>query len=388
MKQKELIAQLKQLKGLEVGGRPQEAWVARNREVLMSQVNPVASENTDKYLLGEKIYYFRYFTQAFRQAFRPVVTAAGLIIVFLGYTAMSSVASASLPGDMLYPIKTTGEKVQLSLTFDDDKKVELKMNFVSRRADEMQQLAKKPDSSQDKAEKISQTAKQISEGVNDIKQDLGKMASSPSPESVKVAKQVDEKTLKVEQDMVNVHASLPAEVKKGVANEIKEAISKTEDAGTDALAVMAKTAATQGDQSGVTNKEVVDRLSERIRNTESTIVVAAKEISKVTSTVAVMAVSSSTQSTTVAVISTTTIAEIANKPQQAQQVIEQAKDLLEKKDIASAIEKLKESKDIVTEAIAKTPTIDINAVKLDNSTTTTIKAVSGTASTTVKVPVK
>lgn len=370
MNHKQIIKQLKSLKAHEVGGQPQESWILQNRNILMSQIQPV-KKDTDKYLLGENIYYVKYLGQAFKQAFRPVALMCGILAVALAYTAMSSVASASLPGDMLYPIKTTSEKLQLSMTFDDEKKVELQMDFVSRRADEMQQLAKKPESNEVKTEKISKAAKKISQDVKDIKDNLNKIVTnSPTITTVQVAKSVDDKTLKVEKDITNVHASLPNEVKKDVAKDMKEAISNTEDTGTSALSVIAKTVEAKGDESGVTGKEVVNRVNERIKNAEKTIVAAAKEIDKmVTSTSVIISASGSS---TVSIVSTTTIAEMKDVPKQAQVVIDQAKDLLGKNDINSAIEKIKESKEIVTDVIEKTPVSDtVIKVNVTSTTSTT-----------------
>ncbi|MFA6422380.1 MAG: DUF5667 domain-containing protein [Candidatus Buchananbacteria bacterium] len=383
MSHKEVIKQLKSLKSLEVGGQPQESWVLRNKEIMMSQIQPPVQNNTDKYLLGEKIYYVKYLSQAFKQVFRPIVSVCAILLLFLGYTAMITVANASLPGDMLYPIKTTSEKVQLSLTFDDEKKVQLQMDFVSRRGDELQQLARNPDDTQAKKDKISQTAKKISQDVKNVQKDLNKIVTnSPTPTTLNVAKEVDDKTLKVEKDIVNVHASLSVDVKREVSKDIKEAISDTEDTGTSALSVIAKTVEANGDKSGVSGQEVVNRVNERIKNAEITIVAAAKEIDKmVTSTSTVISASGSS---TTSIISTTTIQEMKEKPKQAQVVIDQAKDLLERKDINSAIEKIKESKEIVTDVIEKTPAIDTDPVKSDSDSSTTTQAQAATSSTEKK----
>jgi hypothetical protein len=59
MSNKEIIKQLKTLKGIKDAGTPNKKWVASNRDILMSQINPSMQSNTDKYLLGENIYFVK-----------------------------------------------------------------------------------------------------------------------------------------------------------------------------------------------------------------------------------------------------------------------------------------------------------------------------------------
>lgn len=368
-----LIQQIKQLKNLELAGQPQDSWIASNKELLMNQIQPqVSSSITNKSLFGNNFYYAKFFSEFFgSKVLRPAGVFCMVVLAFLGYNAVSTVATASIPGDALYPVKTASENMQLSLTFADEKKVELQLNFLSRRTDELQQIAKQEDSSTSKQNKITKTVKKITSDVNTVKASMAKISmASVSNNVVAMAKQIDDKTLKIEQDIVNVHASLPEDVKKGVAQDVKEAIATTEDAGANALSVIVKSV-TSGDS--VSNQELTTRVIERIKTTETSIQAAADEVNKITTST--LAIIPAGATATGELMTTSSIAEIKELPKQAQEAIDQAKTLLDQKDYNSALQKIQESKDIVVDVIGKTPIIVVGV-----STTSTTTVATGTPS--------
>lgn len=350
MKDKDLIKKIKELKSLEAAGSPQEGWILANKEVLMSQIQPRVNENESvvKEQASDGVYYWQYFSNLFQQrVFKPVVASLVIVAMMLSYTATVSISNASLPGDTLYPIKTTTEKVQLALTFNQEKKVELQMSFVTRRADELGQLAQKDDDNQSKAQKISQTVQKISKDVESVKEGLGKVkiASTVSTETVNLAKTVDQKTMELEEAIIEVHNSLSDDIKKEVENDIKEAIEKTEEAGTSALDVIV-----EKHKSGEVTEEddLISRVAGRIKSIE-------EDINSVSGAIMILGgVGTSTSTTTQPLLlsgqkSTSTSYALTEKSQQAQEIIEEAKDLLDQKDFSSALEKIQESKRIVDE---------------------------------------
>ena len=72
---------------------------------------------------------------------RWAVAVAMILALFLagGGTVMAS--SDSLPGDLLYPVKTATEKVRAFFTFGDEAKANLHMKFAERRVKEIESLA-------------------------------------------------------------------------------------------------------------------------------------------------------------------------------------------------------------------------------------------------------
>jgi hypothetical protein len=70
---------------------------------------------------------------------RPVLTwafsGAFALVVVLFSTA--TISAGSLPGDLLYPVKLATERVKFLLTFDAEKKAELRLTFSDKRLEEM-----------------------------------------------------------------------------------------------------------------------------------------------------------------------------------------------------------------------------------------------------------
>jgi hypothetical protein len=60
--------------------------------------------------------------------------AFALLVVLFG---VATISAGSLPGDLLYPVKLVTEKVKFLLTFDSEKKAELRLTFSDRRLEEM-----------------------------------------------------------------------------------------------------------------------------------------------------------------------------------------------------------------------------------------------------------
>ncbi len=60
--------------------------------------------------------------------------ALALVVVLLG---AATISAGSLPGDLLYPVKLATEKVKFLLTFDSEKKAELRLTFSDKRLEEM-----------------------------------------------------------------------------------------------------------------------------------------------------------------------------------------------------------------------------------------------------------
>jgi len=60
--------------------------------------------------------------------------ALALVVVLFG---AATISAGSLPGDLLYPVKLATEKVKFLLTFDSEKKAELRLTFSNRRLEEM-----------------------------------------------------------------------------------------------------------------------------------------------------------------------------------------------------------------------------------------------------------
>jgi len=384
---KNIVKNLKKIKSLETVGKPDALWLAENRRILMMQINP---QNKKTEYNPYQYYYELTLSVLRQQVLRPALMAMLVVSVYFGYSATIMSAKASLPGDTLYPIKVLGEKIQLATVVSDENKAKLKMSFVSRRGDELQQLAKKtvndPENQEKNTKAIASTVKQITEDVKEVQKHLDKIEkASPASDVIDTAKVIDEKTLKVEKDIINANVNLAIEVKKDVAKEVKEAIAETGAVGSQALKVIVNKNEEQkasNSEEKITEKELTNRVSERIKNSEVVVATLAAEVSKIaTTSEAILAKSSNTlivstvSSSSATNLSSTTLKEavkdVSEAPIVAKAVIEEAKNLLENKDYVSAINKITESKVIAAEVIEKAPIID-SQIKTENSSSTSV----------------
>ncbi len=379
---KNIIQNLKKIKSLESVGKPDALWLAENRRILMMQINP--QNKKTEYNVYQ--YYYEFVLSSLRQQIlRPALMAMLVVGAYFGYTATIMSAKASLPGETLYPIKVLTEKVQLATTVSDESKVKLKMTFVSRRGDELQQLAKKtinePQNKEKNTEAIASTVKKITEEVKEVQKHLDKIEKASSvSDIIDTAKVVDEKSLKVEKDIINANISLDNEVKKDVAKDVKEAIAETGAVGSQALKAIVNKKEEQksnNSEEKISEKELNSRVSERIKSSEVVVATLVAEVNKIaTTSEAILAKSSntlivSTVSSAVNTSSTTlkeAVKDVSDAPIMAKAVIEEAKNLLENKDYVSAINKITESKVIAAEVIEKAPIID-SQIKTENAST-------------------
>jgi len=265
------------------------------------------------------------------------------------------------------------------------------MDFISRRGDELQQLALQPETDY---EAISATAQQITADVKEVQTKIDKMASVASASAIiNTAKVVDDKTLKVENDLVNAHAALPTEVKNEVAGDVKEALTQTEITGTKALAVLvtkSEDRQVKDANQAVSDKELIARVGDRIASTEMAVAAAASEVNKMATGTAGVILDKVTVGSSTNPLATSTLKDavnqVAQQPQAAQDAIDQAKDLLDKKDFTSAIQKIVESKNIAADVLVTAPILDAQIkIEIVSSTvatsTTNTKSISTATST-------
>lgn len=363
MKNRDLIKQLHTLKSHQAAGAPDETWVSANREIMMSQIRPQVSAQEVPVASGDMGYYFRYFQAVMTgNVMRPAAMAVLVVLAMLGYSATSSIASASLPGDLLYPVKTATERVQLALTFSEEKKVSLQMDFVVRRTDEMQQIAVKSAPEAQKARQVAHAAQQIADSVKSVDQKLAQVQAASADKGAELAKVVDTKTLVVTEGLVAAHTALSEPVKQAVANDVQEAVAATDDAGTDALAVLVGTY--QSGSSAVSDAEVTTRVTDRINKIEQTAAMTAQK-------------ATSTATSTSAAVTASTTAQIALD----KEAIAEVRTLVERKDFATAVEKLKLSTDSIN-AVATLPLPTVTNSSSSASTTTSTKPAATSTSST------
>lgn len=124
---------------------------------------------------------------------KAVIVPIVLIVAILGTGIGGAYASQSaLPGDLLYPIKTTTEKARIILTINENKKNELQLRFAERRLEEAEKLAEKF------AEKKLKKPELIKSAIEKYENELSKSDKLLPEEAIirrqKILDKIDEKT--------------------------------------------------------------------------------------------------------------------------------------------------------------------------------------------------
>jgi len=112
------------------------------------------------------------------------ITAVLLLILVAGGTTVAA-SSDSLPGETLYPVKTTVEKVRLWFTTTDTGKAKLHAQFANRRAQEIIRIIEK-----DKPDKVPKLVERLVNHLDEIKLLVGAKPGTPVGEGGAKVKQL------------------------------------------------------------------------------------------------------------------------------------------------------------------------------------------------------
>jgi hypothetical protein len=170
MTERELLSQLNNLRDI----KPDYKWKKESREILLSQISEgysltsaTSSEQTVKFTIS---HYLRNF---FHQ---PVLVVIAILLVVLGGGIFSlNAAQDTKPGDSLYIAKIISEKAQLAITFDEEEKAKLGIEFASNRAKEITQILSDVDNEEEKTAKVEKLARNFKKEINTVKTRLKKI---------------------------------------------------------------------------------------------------------------------------------------------------------------------------------------------------------------------
>ncbi|MEI6288251.1 MAG: DUF5667 domain-containing protein [bacterium] len=397
MSNREIIQKIKDLKSFEAGGRPSDAWTLSNREILMSQICPQVVENrTTK---SEKVYYWQYFSNVFSQkVVRPVAISFMVVALLLTYNIVVNKANASLPGDAFYPIKITAEKIQEALAFSDEAKINLIVDKNNTRADEISQLAMRPEQ-EGQVGAINNLTSQIAQNSQDLKEKLKQ--NQNDPKAVSLAATVEAGTSQTVEKLNSV--KLSPEIKDKVAPALAQATLSAKETGTDALKVLADNQRTSNPT--VPDTDVAGRLNGQVKadfesikdltakiNSLSVPAVATTISGKETKNTSSTIDASSTPTKITSVIDASTTKDLLEKLKKASTTLDQVDGLLEKKDTAGALIKLKEADAIIAEVskfvsgFSEQPKVEVKDIDKPVVTSTATSTIDKTDKDTKVVP--
>ncbi|MFA6428744.1 MAG: DUF5667 domain-containing protein [Candidatus Buchananbacteria bacterium] len=365
MSDQQTINSLKALKNSPQGGQVNADWVLRNKEVLMSQICAqsevnIVTINSSTFSLYQKVITQFIFS---RQVFQPAIGVLSILLAVFGVSALTKVSADSLPGDWLFPLKMTNEKVQLAFTSDQEKKVQMQLQFISNRAQELTFVSQQTASDQ-KSGNIQTAAQNLVNEMQNIGGSLDKVSkTSTSANTVILAKAVDSQTSDVSKTITAAGAQLSPELKQQVEASLKQALSATDNTNVRALTVIVEKH--QAGQSEISSDEVAQLVNDKIKSTQEKLQVMQQQVNSLATTsipVIMPITASSTQATTT---------ELTNFPKAAQKTLDAAGQAVSQQNFSEALSKLGETNDLLTTVETKVQAVTSAIVTLVPTTTAT-----------------
>lgn len=244
MTEKELIKQLKCLKALGANSD----WKKTNRAVLISQIKGQATAKPQNF--PKKFWYgLRSIMPLSIKNF--VYKPVGAIVLTLAVISTVSIlgvnaSKGSVPGDVLYKVKLTKEKIQAGLTVDDEKKTNLYLNFANERLKEIEKLQKEQNEQnenekEEQNENIKIAVQELKDQVSSVKNQMEKIKEKPQPaqemvEAVKnVDKKVEELSDKIKEKSSELEAQDPENEVVLELDDAREIIDETSDSAMEVI---------------------------------------------------------------------------------------------------------------------------------------------------------
>ncbi|MEO5928015.1 MAG: DUF5667 domain-containing protein [Patescibacteria group bacterium] len=256
----ELQQRISALRTAERRFEPDAAWIRTTRVSLLKEVS--RSLPTEPVRAHRQVsQFFRHFVppQISQMLRGPVIAMAAVMVTALGGSVASvSAAEQSLPGDFLYSLKLATEQARLAFTATKEDKLKLKIEFTSRRGDELKTVAESD--APEKPGRVVQAAEILKRDLDTMKQQLDDVKSDSSSKNVvEVAKLVDQKTGELVQQLQDTKSDLPAETKE----KITEAQVAAADTGVKALEVLVEKHQESSDALGAS--EVVQAIQDHTK---------------------------------------------------------------------------------------------------------------------------
>jgi len=172
--ERNLISEFKKLRN-DITPRPE--WTASSRDILLQTISTQSSPEPVVVSIGG---YFGLALQLFRQrAFEPAVVMGAVLLTFLVSSFTVNAAFYSLPGDSLYPIKLTLERTHVALVTDEQKKVELRIEFAEKRVAELDRVVSQTNvTPEEKQKRIEAIAKEFRNNVSSVGEHLVKLSQA------------------------------------------------------------------------------------------------------------------------------------------------------------------------------------------------------------------
>lgn len=166
MKEKELTTLLASLKDDQRAGGEFDFGTSWKR--VASEIGLSETVETPSYTARDYIEYYMW--QLSHAMLKPIAASAAVFaFAIIGWVSVANASLMTLPGDRLYSVKLSMERAQLALALNDAQRADLRVEFASRRLEEMVQASAK---SQDTTETVQLAVDRFKTEVSNIQEVL------------------------------------------------------------------------------------------------------------------------------------------------------------------------------------------------------------------------
>jgi len=263
MEEKDLINKIQLLKQV----KPKEDWVIFCRSRLAFRLEMERKRgllNKDLFALREVFAFWRV-----KQPGLALKAAYALILVLgmiLGSGVLVALAAMnSSPGSPLYPVKLAIERARVSTSLSEESRFQLQTQLADARLQELTDVVNSQDPADQKVEKMSQVAESIQNQLATVNNQLPKAGTKAEPQkALAAAKMVSEKASQASKALAAAKESLPGSDKADLNAKLAQATEAVDKVGIDALEAMI----TNQGVSSTTKEEIAVKLGDEIKKTE------------------------------------------------------------------------------------------------------------------------
>jgi|GEM_PF-5732538 len=242
--------QLKKLiKSVQAHVQTDQKWKVQQREVLLHAMRAQTASTNNKEGLKRKMAWSLGAIVA-----RPIGAFAMVLVVMFGSVIASVSASTySTPGQILYPLKLTTERIQVSLVSDKKEKANLQISFAKKRLQEIKDVVKNEPDQAKVQEKLKQPIESLKTTIASVKIAVEDVKKEDNNKAIDIVSNL--------KDVANIAAEVAAEP------AVAKAVAATEAA--DQKIVDAKAVSDNADK---TNADGADKLNADKTSTDNAVV--------------------------------------------------------------------------------------------------------------------
>jgi len=348
---REIIEKIKQMKNYNGQINPDQVWIAKNREQMMTQIKNTVPEIKPKFnfkmvwqaigiFIPNKIVY---------NVVRPLVVFILVgTLTTSGWIASVSATQNSLPGELGYSVKRATEKTQVvvaSIISTEEVEAQIHMDLASKRAKEIKQVVVENKNNSIKNAQVAMV--DLEKSIQTAEKKIKSVGETKPEKVLEVSKNVTEKAKEIKENLKNVEVQnneIDTNKVQKITNEISigavELVVKKKEEGKVIISEEeVKKLVSDQIESISSDANIVQQKAEIVADqivaveslqTTSTTEVATSGLSMLENTVSTKSLVEGTSKT------------VADNIQQTEKSLTEAKTLVENNHLLEAIQKVKE----------------------------------------------